>query len=513
MTAAALRVCYRFANFELQPDERRLLAAGAPVDVGPRGFDLLVALVERGGHLITKDELLKRVWPNLVVEENNLQVQVWALRKILGPAAIATVSGQGYRFTLEVSRELVEPPQSASAAMSVGVMPIVARSGDAATTQRAESLTRDLTSMLTRVNPMIRALPAQSALAMAECGRDAVAKMLNVRYLLEGELRAGGDAAIVSLRLINGATSEQIWSENVSLLDVDTPRGQMRAVRVAAGNLYRSLSDAEIRRVVAEHDDTTAMDYLLRAIGLRRTEPKTLHQVHEQQILCEEALRRDPNLVPALNFLSVTLETELARDNRADRDRLVQRMDELTSRAVSLDVAGPLTWSIRADVLMLKGQWDASIQAGVQSIRLDPDSNERLSDQAWRLTLSGRPEQALGLIDKKTPLSFGELRTACHAHILLGQYEQAVAAGERAKGLGVGDWANDVWIAAGLAAAYAYCGDTATAAAAKSDVLRQIPGLTIAGIRAKRFSASPDYLRLAEEHWYSGLRKAGFTEN
>ncbi len=96
-------VRYRFAHFELQPDERRLLAAGALVAVRPRAFDLLLALVERAGHLVTKDELLERVWPKVIVEENTLRAQVSLLRKILGPEAIATVSAQGYRFTLEVT--------------------------------------------------------------------------------------------------------------------------------------------------------------------------------------------------------------------------------------------------------------------------------------------------------------------------------------------------------------------------------------------------------------------------
>jgi DNA-binding winged helix-turn-helix (wHTH) protein/TolB-like protein len=109
---------YRFGRFELQPSERQLLAAGEPAVVEPRAFDVLVALVERAGHLVTKEELFNLVWPKLVVEENNLQVQVSALRKILGPAAIATVSGQGYRFTLEVTREVIDSPPLAAAAKS-----------------------------------------------------------------------------------------------------------------------------------------------------------------------------------------------------------------------------------------------------------------------------------------------------------------------------------------------------------------------------------------------------------
>ena len=98
---------YRFGAFELQLDERRLLSDGAAVLLRPRAFDLLVALVDRAGHLVTKDELLDRVWPKMVVEEAALHVQVSALRKVLGADAIATVSGQGYRFALPVTK--VEP--------------------------------------------------------------------------------------------------------------------------------------------------------------------------------------------------------------------------------------------------------------------------------------------------------------------------------------------------------------------------------------------------------------------
>src|SRR6266545_5211576 len=94
---------YRFGAFELQLDERRLLKDGQSVVLRPRAFDLLAALVDRAGHLGTKDELPDRVWPKMVVEETALRVQLSALRKVLGDEAIATVSGQGYRFTLPVT--------------------------------------------------------------------------------------------------------------------------------------------------------------------------------------------------------------------------------------------------------------------------------------------------------------------------------------------------------------------------------------------------------------------------
>ena len=78
---------------------RQLLIDGKPAKLGARAFDVLVALIERRDRTVTKNELLDIVWPGLVVEENNLQVHIWTLRKLLGPQAISTIPGRGYRFT------------------------------------------------------------------------------------------------------------------------------------------------------------------------------------------------------------------------------------------------------------------------------------------------------------------------------------------------------------------------------------------------------------------------------
>ena len=97
---ASSPVVRRFGRFALHPGERVLLADGVPIALGARAFDLLVAFTDRPGTLRSKDELLASVWSGLVVEENNLQVQVSTLRKILGQSAIATIPGRGYRFAL-----------------------------------------------------------------------------------------------------------------------------------------------------------------------------------------------------------------------------------------------------------------------------------------------------------------------------------------------------------------------------------------------------------------------------
>ena len=108
------RLSCRFGRFELQQEERRLLADGQPVALGARAFDLLAVLVERAGRLVAKNELITLVWPGLVVEENNLQVQVSTLRKLLGPDALVTIPGRGYRFALPVGHAEVLVPQAAA---------------------------------------------------------------------------------------------------------------------------------------------------------------------------------------------------------------------------------------------------------------------------------------------------------------------------------------------------------------------------------------------------------------
>ena len=95
---------YGFDNFRLDVPNRELLRDGSPVALHGKAFDVLVAMIENSGRLVGKDELLSRVWPDQIVEESNLTVQVSAIRRALGerkeqPRYIATVSGHGYRFT------------------------------------------------------------------------------------------------------------------------------------------------------------------------------------------------------------------------------------------------------------------------------------------------------------------------------------------------------------------------------------------------------------------------------
>ena len=145
----------KLGPFELKSSERQLLRDGLPVELGARAFDLLQVLAEQPGRLVTKATLLERVWPKLVVDENNLPAQIASLRRVLGAAAIRTVSGFGYRLELEVvrpapARQAQPTPPAAPAPLPVRVVtsrltPLIGRDRDLPALQTALDAARCVT--------------------------------------------------------------------------------------------------------------------------------------------------------------------------------------------------------------------------------------------------------------------------------------------------------------------------------------------------------------------------------
>jgi DNA-binding winged helix-turn-helix (wHTH) protein len=93
-----------FGRFQVLPHRRELLADGQPIKIGGRAFDVLMALIEAPGAVVSRDALMARIWPDRIVEENNLEAQIVALRKAFRweRGLIRTVTGRGYQFTGEI---------------------------------------------------------------------------------------------------------------------------------------------------------------------------------------------------------------------------------------------------------------------------------------------------------------------------------------------------------------------------------------------------------------------------
>jgi DNA-binding winged helix-turn-helix (wHTH) protein len=108
-----------FGRFQVSPDRREVLADGRPVKLGGRAFEVLMALIEAHGAVVSKDALMTRVWPGRIIEENSLAAQIAALRTAFGAERelIRTVSGRGYQFTGEI-RILSASPNKAGAGVA-----------------------------------------------------------------------------------------------------------------------------------------------------------------------------------------------------------------------------------------------------------------------------------------------------------------------------------------------------------------------------------------------------------
>jgi serine/threonine-protein kinase len=124
---------YEFGRFRVIASERQLLLDGEPVPLTPKAFDLLLALLEQPGRLVTKEALIERVWPNTFVEENNLADNISRLRKALGESRnggkfIETVPRRGYRFIATVAIQNGEASAADSATPSISQHSIPNRS-------------------------------------------------------------------------------------------------------------------------------------------------------------------------------------------------------------------------------------------------------------------------------------------------------------------------------------------------------------------------------------------------
>ena len=239
---------HRFGKFEVRLGERLLLIDGNTAALGARAFDVLQALIQHRDRVMTKNELLELVWPGMVVEENNLQLQVSTLRKLLGHHAVATIPGRGYQFTLgedplkpsahpanQIERRVSAVVQtvnganqsdSASAislpllsytnpATAIAVLPFINLSPDEESGFFADGLAEEILNVVAKVRGLRVAARTSSSTfkgknsTIAEVGR-----VLGVSKVLEGSVRKSADRIRVSVQLVNVADGYDLWSES-----------------------------------------------------------------------------------------------------------------------------------------------------------------------------------------------------------------------------------------------------------------------------------------------------------
>jgi DNA-binding winged helix-turn-helix (wHTH) protein/Flp pilus assembly protein TadD len=235
---------YEFGEFHVNTNKHLLLRNGDPVALTPKVFDTLLYLLQHQGEVVEKSELMRAIWPDTAVEENNLSQNISTLRRILGESRganlyIATVPGKGYRFTaaVEAVRGSLE---DLSQKMTLAVLPFENLSADPEREYLADGLTEETSASLGQIDPEhLSVIGRTSVMAykrtkktVAEIGRE-----LDAAYLLESSLRAEGERLRITCKLIRVRDQVQVWSESYD----SEPRSLLNFQRELSGAIAQQI--------------------------------------------------------------------------------------------------------------------------------------------------------------------------------------------------------------------------------------------------------------------------------
>lgn len=252
------KTSYEFGPFRVDARERHLLRDGEIVALTPKVFDILLVLVQNSGHILSKDDVMKLVWPNTVVEEGNIARNISTLRKALGESPherhyVETIPWRGYRFVGSV-REVHDHP-AGLAVDSVAVLPLLNASNDPHTEYFCDGITDSLISnlsQLTRLKVMSRnSVFRFKVQAPMDVPPDAqiVGRKLDVQAVLTGRVAKHDDDLVISVELIDTRDNSHLWGAQYGRKLADIFTLQETMAREIAENLRLQLSGAEEQRL------------------------------------------------------------------------------------------------------------------------------------------------------------------------------------------------------------------------------------------------------------------------
>ena len=399
-----------FADFSLRIHERQLIAKGEPVPLGARAFDVLVVLVQHAGELVSKALLLERVWPGLIVEENNLQVHVSTLRKVLGAELIATVPGRGYRFTARVKPLEPEPgtapaplliPTSGGAAphsrasRSLAVLRFANLSDDPTQEYFSDGVAEDIISKLTRSRWLfVIARNSSFSVRPPIASTAAVCKQLDCHYLVSGTVRRSGTSVRVTAELVDGDSGETLWAQRYDrpLDDLFNVQNDISAAIVSAIEpVY--LRREEYRTSQRETPNMAHWELLMRARWhFWRTSRK--HNDEAQKLLTQ-ALAIKPEDSSCLSLMAFTHMSRVWAGWAPDPKAEIIEANRLALRAIRHDDTDSYAHFTLGTALSFTGNIPQAIAELEYALTLYPQFAAAAGELGRLLAFSGRTNEAV----------------------------------------------------------------------------------------------------------------------
>jgi TolB-like protein/DNA-binding winged helix-turn-helix (wHTH) protein/Flp pilus assembly protein TadD len=465
---------YEFGPFRLDPSKRRLLRDGETLRLTPKAFDLLLVLVEENGRTVEKDELLERVWAGTIVEENNLNQNITALRKLLGDSRqesqyIATIPGVGYRFVAEVRKEeftqrrkeedakdakvapmvpeirglnrlfryalLVIVPlvlvviayawytreKPRPAVSSIMVLPLENLSGDPAEEYFADGMTDALIGDLAQIGGL-HVISRTSSMHYKGTKKSLpqIAGEINVDAVVEGTVQRSGDRVVVRAQLIHAATDRHLWVQTYTRDVRDVLDLQSEIAQAVAREVQIQLTPGEQARFSARRAvQPKAYDNYLQGRYLywnRRTE-QNLNKAIE---FFQNAIKEDANYAPAYagladcyNSLSVVQVGALPPGEGR------RRAEEAATKALELDSGLADAYTALGFINHYNWNWTAAEQHFKRALELNPNYANAYNVYAGYLMTRGRIDESIAASNRARDLDPFSLAISAQRGFLL----------------------------------------------------------------------------------------------
>jgi TolB-like protein len=377
---------FAFGPFVLDIRRGSLLRDGRPVPVGSKGLSLLQALLQANGQVVSKTALMQAAWQDSAVEENNLSVQLAALRKLLGPQPdgsdwIATIPRVGYRFagSLQDLDRATGEDAGASARRSgrperpsIVILPLVNSSEEHGQDYLADGITDDIITALTRFR-WFRVIGRSSSFAYKGQPTDIkqVARELNVSYALEGSVRRSGRRVRVSVQLVDAETARQIWAERYEVEVTEAFAVQDAIAERVAGAIEPELLKTESLPAAARHSgNVTAWDLVRQGTWhFHRVERESHLRARE---LFREARSCDPELAEAHLWLA-RVSAGISGYGWSDRpDADIREGLDAALKAVQLDERNPYAHYGLAICSAVANAPEQTVLAAEKAIEISP---------------------------------------------------------------------------------------------------------------------------------------------
>jgi len=493
---------YRFGPFELDMARFELRANGEPCRVEPQVFSLIALLVENRERLVSRDEIIEKVWDGRIVSDAAISSRIKSARQALGDDGkaqryIRTVHHQGLRFVATVQATLGD---SAATIESIDATPGETRAATDAEATRpsiavlpfrligdagphaaiADALPHELIAELSRLRWLfVTARGSSFRLRDPDTDMGEIGRLLGVRYALSGTVEIAGANLVVTVELADTRDSSVVWAERYSgaVDEVHAVRADIRSRILATLEVRIPLHEAaRARLTVTEHLDAWSAYHL----GLQHMYRFNRGDNEDAARLFSLAIARDPGFARAHAGLSfVHFQTAFMRhsDDLRGEFELARRNAE---RGLELDALDPFVNFAMGRTFWLEGDLDSALAWLERATTISPNYAQGIYARAWTETLAGRSSEGREHVDLAMrlspldPLYYGMLGTRALAHMAQGEDTDAAAWAERA----AHSPGAHVLIAMIAGVAHSLAGDAAHAESWAADVRSRNPALT-----------------------------------